>query len=408
MKVLRLIAVVIAAAMICGADWRQFRGTDSTGVALGEAVPQSIGEKGNIAWKVDIPDRGPSSPIVVGDRVIVTSAGGPRRDRLHVLAYDAGQGTRLWQRSFWGTGPADCHPKISMAAPTPASDGRRIVALFSTDDLVCLDLEGNLQWVRSLYEENPGATDGRGLATSPIIVGSVAVVQIDNQNRSFAVGIDLATGANRWRLERPRQMNWSSPIALGGHGSEKALVLLQGTTGLTALEPATGKEVWALKRDCDPIASSVCVGNVMFVPGEKGLAAFALQGSQPPRLLWESLKLNPVMASPILLGDRVYSLRGSILATGNAQTGELLGQLRLKGPFSASMVASGGLLYCFSESGLGQVVKPGQGDGTLLSSGDLKETVLGTPAVANGALYLRTDKHLVKIAKKETPSSRTE
>src|SRR5262249_14594580 len=178
-----------------GADWRQFRGNNSDGLAPDE-VPRQFSADENVAWKAELPGRGPSSPIVVGDRVLVTAADGPRQDRLLVLAFDARSGRRLGQRTFWGTGPTACHPKTSMAAPTPASDGRRVVALFATNDLVCLGLDGNVLWLRSLYEEEPGATDGRGLASSPLLVGDTIVLHVENQNRPFAAGIDLKTGAN--------------------------------------------------------------------------------------------------------------------------------------------------------------------------------------------------------------------
>jgi outer membrane protein assembly factor BamB len=388
-----------------GADWRQFRGTDSRGVAA-EPVPSHAGSDPNIAWKVELPDRGLSAPIIVGERLFLTASGGPRKDRLHVLAFDAKSGQKLWQRSFWGTGPADSHPKTCMAAPTPASDGQHLVALFATDDLVGLDLDGNVLWVRSLYEENPGATDGRGLASSPIVIGGTVVVQVETQNTSFAAGVDLDTGANRWRIDRAREITWSSPIPLPGKTPAEDLVLLQGATRLSACDPATGREVWGLDKGSHPIASSVLTGNQLIVPGEKGLLAFELQpGPAAPKLLWENAKLNPDVASPVVLGDRVYALHGAVLAAGDLKTGELRGQLRVKGPFSASLVVAGGLLYCVNESGLVQVAKPGEKEPVLVASFPLGETILCTPAIADGSLYVRSDKHLWKIGKPSSTSS---
>jgi outer membrane protein assembly factor BamB len=383
--------------LILAADWRQFRGTDSTGHAAVGGAPAEFDPAKNTAWKVDLPGRGLSSPIVVGDGVFVTACGGPKQTRLQVLAFDRKSGKQRWQRSFWATGPTDSHPKTSMAAPTPVSDGERIVALFASGDLVALDRDGNVLWVRSLHEENPGATDGRGLASSPVLVDGTLVVLLENQNASFATGIDVATGKGRWRIERPREPNWTSPVAIPG-AAGRQLVFLQGTTRATALDPATGKEVWSLDRASDPMASSVLAGNVLYVPGDKGLAAFELQGNGSPNLRWEKLKLNPVTASPVVLGDRIYSLRQGILVSGDVKTGEVVGQLRLKGPFSASLVTAGGLLYCLNESGLVQVVRPNEKDGQMISSGDFGETMLATPAIADGAIYLRSDKHLWKLA----------
>src|SRR5262249_13407128 len=185
-------AIALITLFALAADWAQFRGPNSAGIGADASLPKSFSKSENVVWSTDLPGRGASSPIVVGDRVYLTASSGAKHDRLHVLALDAGSGRRLWLRTFWGTGPTDSHPKSCMAAPTPVSDGSHVVALFGTNDLVCLDRDGNVQWIRSLYEENQGATDGRGLATSPLLVGNIVVVQVENQNVSFVAGIDLA------------------------------------------------------------------------------------------------------------------------------------------------------------------------------------------------------------------------
>jgi outer membrane protein assembly factor BamB len=178
-------------------------------------------------------------------------------------------------------------------------------------------------------------------------------------------------------------------------------VLIQGTSRLSALDPATGKEVWSLSRSSDPIASSVLSGKVLYVPGAKGLAALELQGKVAPKLLWEQAKLNPATSSPVILSGRIYCLRqGGFLVAGDLKTGKVVGELRLKGPFSASLVTGGGLLYCVNEDGQSQVVRPDDTDGQVVARGDLGETVLGTPAIVDGAIFLRGEKHLWKMAQR--------
>jgi outer membrane protein assembly factor BamB len=286
-----------------------------------------------------------------------------------------------------------------MAAPTPVSDGKLLVALFATNDLVCLDVDGNVRWVRSLYEENPGASDGRGLASSPVLAGSTVIIMAESQNKSFAAGIDLSTGADRWRIDRPQAPNWTTPLVLPGKTAEDSLVLLQGTTRLSACNVTTGREVWAVERGWHPIASSSLSGTHLFVPGDNGLTAFELQpGNAPPKQLWEKPKLVPSTASPVVVGDRVFCLRGPILVAGDLRTGEVISQLRLKGNFSSSPVAAGGLIYCFSEDGLAQVARPDKQSIVLASSGSFAETILCTPAIAGGALYVRSDRHLWKLS----------
>jgi outer membrane protein assembly factor BamB len=274
-----------------GADWTHFRGSDSTGVGSGDAVPLPFGPKQHLAWSADLPGRGLSSPVLVGNRAFLTASSGDKQNRLHVLAYDAKTGQKLWQRTVWATGPTDSHSKTCMAAPTPASDGKYLVALFATNDLICMDLDGNLQWIRSLHDENPGAADGRGLASSPLIISSTVIVHCENQNASFAVGIDLVTGKNRWRQDRPREVNWSSPISIPGKSPDHRLALLQGYNKLSACEPLTGKEVWAIKGKWHPIASSVITGTMLLVPGEKKLCSYELQAdAAPPKLIWEQTR----------------------------------------------------------------------------------------------------------------------
>jgi outer membrane protein assembly factor BamB len=408
MKRISVLLLSLAFLGTAGADWRQFRGTTPAGVANGESAPRKFGPKENLAWRIDLPGRGVSGPVVVGDRVFVTASGGQRQSRLHVLAFDARSGRKLWQRNFWATGPTASHPKTAMAAPTPASDGKHLVALFATNDLACFDLDGNLLWLRSLHGENPGASDGRGLASSPVISGSTVIVHDENQNVSFACSIDLETGADRWKVDRPRELCWTSPILVPGKKPDEELVLLQGSTRLTAIEPRTGRTAWTIERDSDPIASSALAGNVLLVPGGKGLAAFRLQPGKSPKRLWESLKLTPSsMASPVVLGDRVYSFRGSILVNGDLKTGRLRGKLRLAGAFSSSPLVAGGLLYCCNEAGTAFIIQPDEKDGTVLHRCELKDIILGTPALAGGALYVRSDKHLWKFAGPQKPGRKS-
>jgi len=382
------------------ADWTQFRGSDSTGVGSGDAVPLPFGPKQHLAWRADLPGRGLSSPVLVGNHVFLTASSGEKQNRLHVLAFNAKTGLKLWQRTVWATGPTDSHPKTCMAAPTPASDGKYLVALFATNDLICVDLDGNLQWIRSLTDENPGATDGRGLASSPLIIGSTVIIQCENQNTSFAAGIDLLTGKNRWRQDRPREVNWSSPISIPGESPDHRLALLQGYNKLSACEPLTGKEVWAIKGRWHPFASSVFGGKMLLVPGEKNLCAYELQADAAlPKLLWEQPRLNPTTASPVVSDGKIYVLRGSILTVGELKTGDVLSQLRLQGNFSSSLVAAGGLVFCINEDGIVHVVRPAENDPELVDSCAFEETILCTPAATDGALYLRSDRHFWKIGK---------
>ena len=139
LRLARVLAVTAFAAAFAlssaPADWLQFRGPNGNGMIDNVRLPAKLDRK-NIQWAVDLPGRGLSSPIVLGDRVFVTCASGPRQDRLHVICFNAGDGSRRWERQFWATGRTMSHDKTCVAAPTPASDGERIFAIFSSNDIV--------------------------------------------------------------------------------------------------------------------------------------------------------------------------------------------------------------------------------------------------------------------------------
>jgi outer membrane protein assembly factor BamB len=388
------LGALLSSGLLAG-DWRQFRGTSSDAVGAEAGLPLEWSATKNVAWRTPLPGRGVSSPIVVGERVIVTSSDGYRQDRLHVLAVHRETGERRWERRFWATGPTFSHPKTCGAAPTPASDGERIFALFSSNDLVCLDLEGNLLWLRGLTRDYPNASNSVGMASSPLVVGGTLVVQVENDTNSFAAGLDALTGVNLWKIARPASVNWTSPTAIGD-GRERTVVL-QSREGISGHEPAEGRELWKFPAECDVI-SSCAVGDGFLVVPSRGLTA--LRPRAPPAsidVIWESTRMRVSTASPVVYDGKVYAVSGSVLKCAGAGTGEVEWQLRLEGPFSSSPVANAGYLYLFNEDGLGHVVRTGK-QGEIASRNALGEGILATPAIAGGALFVRSDAHLWKIA----------
>lgn len=430
-----LIALALCAGLLGGDAWNQFRGPRGAGVGAARNLPINFHDDApvkkdsaaktedkdddkpaakeprpaptgptNIAWRASLPGRGLSSPILVGDLVVVTASEGVRQDRLHVIAYDAESGKERWHRRLRATGLTVCHPKTCMAAPTPASDGVVIAALYSTNDLIGLDTSGNVKWIRALNRDYPNAGNSVGMASSLAIQDGVVIVQLESQGDAFVVGVDAATGRNRWKIERPRSANWTSPVAIE---TTPRSVLIQGGDGLFAIDPATGAKRWHYNVHCSSIPSAAVEGNVICVPSE-GLTGLSFEpAGATTKVLWKNNRLAPTTPSPVVADGRVFVVgSGNILKAANLKTGELAWQLRLKGPFSSSPVFADGKLYCFSEDGLCQVVAPGEKEGKIIGSGELFETILCTPAVAEAALYIRSDGHLWKIAKPSGVSQR--
>src|SRR5579871_2508127 len=164
-----LLLLLLGPAASYADDWRQFRGPRGLGVSTETGLPVRWGATENVSWKVDLPGRGLSSPIIVDGRVYVTASSGAAQDRLHVLCFEATTGKQLWHRQFWATGSTICHPKTCTAAPTPVGDGECVFALFASGDLFCLDRNSLLRWCRSLAKDYPSFTNQIGLAASPVL-----------------------------------------------------------------------------------------------------------------------------------------------------------------------------------------------------------------------------------------------
>lgn len=402
-RIVPLFAVVVSATCLTGADWLQFRGNDISGVSALSEIPATWSDSENVAWKVDLPGRGLSGVIVIGDQVVVTASGGFRQDRLHVLAFDRASGKKNWERQFWATGRTMTHQKMCVATPTPASDGKRIFAFYSSNDVVCLDLGGNLQWLRGLTHDFPNASNSLGMSSSPIVIGDTLIVQVENDAESFATGLDTSNGKARWKKVRPKKANWTSPT-LWQEGDAEPMALLQSSAGIEAVEPRTGKTLWKFGDGASTIPSSVVTPDSLLVPSN-GLTALRLgeklddeEGS--PEVLWNDRKLGPGTSSPIVVNGKVFVVnRAGVLQCADVNTGSLLWRLRLKGPFSATPVAAGKHLIFFNEKGDAQVVDISGAEGEIVGENSVGETILSTPAIADNEMFVRSDGHLWKIAK---------
>lgn len=391
--ILALLSLTIPAN---GADWLQFRGTDSRSSAKAK-LPTALDAEKHIAWKSALPGRGLSSPLIIGDRVFVTAASTADQSRLEILCFNAGDGKRLWRRQFWATGRTISHEKTCNAAPSPASDGKHIFALYSSNDLICVDLDGNLKWLRGLMQDYPNASNSLGLASSLVISDGVLVAQIENDSDSFAAGIDLATGVNKWKINRTKRANWSSPVVLPG-----GVVALQGSAGLSGIKASTGEELWSFNEGASTTPSSLpsADGKTLYVPSH-GLTAIALRpDNNTPEIVWQEGTLRPGTASPVAAGDKLLVLnKAGVLNAARLKDGERLWKTRLEGPFSGSPVVAGDFLYVAAErNGLLQSVDLRGEEGKVTGSIALGETILGTPAISGNALFVRSDGHLWKIS----------
>ena len=397
----RRLSLAIAAALSLtthtrAGDWPGFRGPQGNGSAVEKGVPVRL-DRHSVLWSIDLPGRGLSSPVIVGDRVLVTASSGPRLDRLHVLCFHLTDGHLLWERQFWATGRTMTHEKISPAVPTPYCDGRVLYALFSSNDCLAVDLDGNLLWYRGLGRDYPNASNSLGMSSSLVFADGVLVAQVENDSESFTTGLDGATGLNRWKIERPKRANWTSPSVIQD-ATGKNRVLLQSFKGLAAVDPSTGKTIWEYTEGASTVPSTTVSGGRLYVPSNGLTVLEPSADGSAPKQVWRSGQLRPGTASPIVLDGKVFALNDQgILTCGDAADGKRLWQLRLKGPFSATPVSAGGHLYCVNETGLVQIVDPSRPEGSVVGELDLGRTVIGTPSIAAGSLFVRSDGKLCRL-----------
>ncbi|HXI50426.1 MAG TPA: PQQ-binding-like beta-propeller repeat protein [Candidatus Saccharimonadales bacterium] len=398
MKSPALLLGLLLSFTAAAADWPQFRGPNGNGVVDDASLPTQLSPK-SVAWAADLPGRGLSSPIIVGDRIFVTCSSGPKQQRLHILCFNAADGTKRWERQFWATGRTMSHEKTCVAAPTPASDGERLFAIFSSNDLICLDFDGNLLWLRGLMRDYPNASNSLGMASSLAVAEGVVIAMLENDSESFTAGLDRLTGVNKWKLSRPKMANWTSPVVLKNPG-QPTLVALQSGKGVAAIEPATGRVAWEYTDGASTIPSSTPSGGVLYVPSHGITALQPGVDGQSPKQLWRSAQLRPSTSSALVVKDQIFTLNDAgVLTSGSTGDGSRRWQLRLKGPFTSTPVAGGRFLYCVNEKGLLQVVDSAAPEGAVVSELDLGKTVLSTPSISGGAVYVRSDAKLWKLGK---------
>jgi outer membrane protein assembly factor BamB len=396
------VLLIGALAAAAGPEWAGFRGSDGSGVSAEKGLPVKWGKETGLRYKVALPGRGLSNPVVAGGKIYVTACSGYKERRLHVLCLEEATGKKLWERQFTATGSTACHPTSSMAAPTPVTDGKAVYALFATGDLAALSAEGTLLWYRSLVGDYPDVTNQVGMAASPALAGDVLLLAMENAGDSFTAGLDKRTGKNLWKKKRERDINWVTPLVLGPSGKE---VLFSNGTEAAAVDPADGKVRWSYKASLSTISSPAQGDGMVYVVGGPGSETLALRPSQAggaPELVWKSNKLTPgfgTFASPVYSKGRLYGLTAAALLCLDGADGKEVWRQRVEGPFWGSPVIADGKLYAVNTKGRTFVVQLGDKP-KLLARNDLEDTINATPAVANGRIYLRSDKFLYCIGPK--------
>jgi outer membrane protein assembly factor BamB len=283
-----------------------------------------------------------------------------------------------------------------MAAPTPVADGAGVYALFATGDVAAFDRDGTLRWYRSLVGDYPRLSNQVGMASSPILHNGKLIVPMDNTGDSFVAALDAKTGKNLWKVERPRDVNWTSPLLRTA--GDRTEVIFPSMKSLIAYDADTGEKRWSSTNPSGGIPTATLVGDVLHLPA-RGVAALNLKGAKPEQA-WASPRLTTGMSSPLVYDGRVYACNPTgLVVCADAKTGKVLWEERVTGPFSGSPIAGDGKVYVINEAGVLTTLKAGD-KFELLAESTTGEEGLATPAVSGGAIFLRGQKTLFCVGQK--------
>ena len=421
-------ALVIATATLSAENWPQWRGPGGQGISNEANIPTQWSATKNIAWKTELPS-GHSSPIVWNDRIFVTAAiegdvvpgakavghtvdgqvwihpdsvAADRMQTMKLLALDARSGKVLWERTaFEGTVYDARHRRSSFAGPTAVTDGRTVYAYFGPEGLYAYDFSGRLVW--KVVERFK--TLGLGTGTSPVLFQNLVIIQRDEDEGKASViaAYDKQSGREVWKTARPVQISWSTPVLVTA--SNRTELVTNGTELAIAYDPATGKELWRTKGVESNAIHTPLVGKGLVIvtagcPEKKVIAIRAGAVPDDKRVAWTYAKGTGYVVSNILYGDYVYLLTDTGIVTClDALTGAVQhegSRPPVASHFMGSPVAFAGLIAMTSEEGDTFMLKAGPKP-EVVGTNSIDEPVYSSPAIANGRIYIRGEKHLFSI-----------
>jgi outer membrane protein assembly factor BamB len=423
------VALTAASTRALAENWPQWRGPGGQGISSEAKLPTEWAPDKNVAWKTELPGSGHSSPIVWGDRIFVTavvegeviagqqavahtmggkpflhpdSTAGDKKHTFKVVSLDARTGKILWdQTAYEGPVYDNRHRQSSYAGPTPATDGAMVFAYFGPEGLYAYDYAGTLVW--KVVEKFP--TLGLGTGTSPILYQDLVIVQRDEDNgdNSNIAAYDKKTGKEVWRTKRPVDISWGTPVLVEAGGRTE--IVTNGSDLIIAYDAATGKELWRTKGVESNAIHTPLVGHGLVIvtagfPVKRVIAIRPGEVADDKRVAWQYSKGTAYVVSNILYGDYLYLLTDNGIVTClNPETGEVKyegGRVPVPARFMGSPVAFAGFVAMTSQDGDTFMLKAGPAH-EIVRTNSVDEPVYSSPAIANGRIYIRGEKHLFAI-----------
>jgi outer membrane protein assembly factor BamB len=416
-KGLLLIGLMMSTTSVAVAgNWTHWRGPTGNGVAVDATPPTRWSLDENIKWKVAIPGRGSSSPIVWQNQVFVTTAvpreggganGLPTMD-FKLLCFDRGTGKMVWEQTAVTAAPhEETHSTNSFASASPCTDGVHVYAHFGSRGIYCYTLSGELVWKRDDFP--PMRTrNSFGEGSSPTLAGDKVLLPWDHEGPSALYALDKRTGKTLWKTERDEPTCWATPFVMTD--VKPAQVVMNGQNFARSYDLETGKELWRCDGQTErPAASAAGANGVVYVgSGHRGafMGAFFLNGrgdiEGTDQVKWTLKQDTPDVASPVLSGNRLYffKARAGQISCVNAETGRPYYQasrIAALDSIYASPVIAGGYVFLSARNGNTVVIEDGE-ELKIVATNSLGETIDATPAPVDNELFIRGENHLFCIA----------
>lgn len=373
------------------ADWSQWRGPQHNGVAAaGQQVPTEWSADRNIIWRADVPGRGHSSPTVVGDLIVLTTADEGSETQA-VAAYQRSTGRQLWLTPVSQGGLPKLHQKNTHASATVASDGQLFYAAFNHHqkiEVVALDTAGRIVWRQDVGGFLPQLYE-YGYAASPTVYRQTLIVTGNCDTISWMKALDTATGRLVWEQELPRGLVWSSPIV--GQVAGREQLLLSGFEKMSSFDPASGRPLWS--TPCLTHATcgtAVWEGDVVFASGGFPKAeTVAVRADGSGTVLWKN-NVKCYEQSLLVSGGYVYAFSDQGIAyCWEGGSGREMWKSRLRGPVSASPVLVNDTIYASNENGTTFVFRASPDSYQEIAVNQLGDESFATPTIVDNRMYLR-------------------
>jgi len=458
-----LLVMLILASCSKTHNWTQFRGSESNMLTELTGLPEEWDTVKNVAWTYKIEGTGWGSPVIWGNKIFFTSCfpekvapapernpmqappppprpGGaqqpqtprpaqgnqgppPQQDndtaflqdvyRWEVTCVDLGTGKQLWKQvAYHGNPRVKKHPMNNYATETAATDGKRVFAYFGNIGLFCYDLEGTLLW-----EKDFGAykvLNGWGTGSCPVVYNGKVYIQNDNEENSFITALDAASGEELWRVQRDEKTNYSTPYIWK---NRQRTELVAGGKTIRSYDPETGSELWSLKAGGEMnIPSAVGDANMLYTgntSGQNAKGAFyavkaGAEGDITPAdssslssgIAWIQPEANPGNSSPLLYDGYLYlvSNRGGEIRCINAADGSFVYNNRIAGLGAvwASPWGYDNRVWLYDENGTTFVL---QGGNTFKyeRKSKLNDKIWASVAITNGRYVFRGGEYLYCI-----------